>query len=46
VVLHTQGAIRHQFRRFLRTFKDDNGDRLYARVIENMVLGACLGGVG
>jgi hypothetical protein len=34
-----QGEIRRQFKRFLRTFKDDNGDRLYVRVIENMVLG-------
>lgn len=34
-----QGEIRRQFKKFLRTFKDDNGDRLYARVIENMVLG-------
>jgi hypothetical protein len=34
-----QNAIRSQFRRFLRMFKDDAGDRLYARVIENMVLG-------
>lgn len=33
-----QGEIRRQFKKFLRTFKDDNGDRLYARVIENMVL--------
>jgi hypothetical protein len=34
-----QGEIRRQFKKFLRTFKDDNGDRLYVRVIENMVLG-------
>lgn len=34
-----QGEIRRQFKKFLRTFKDENGDRLYVRVIENMVLG-------
>jgi hypothetical protein len=34
-----QGEIRRQCRKFLRTFKDDNGDRLYVRIIENMVLG-------
>jgi hypothetical protein len=34
-----QGEIRRQFKKFLRTFKDDNGDRLYVRVIENIVLG-------
>jgi hypothetical protein len=31
--------VRRQFRKFLRTFKDDNGERLYMRVMENMVLG-------
>jgi hypothetical protein len=32
--------VRRQFRKFLRTFKDDNGEKLYMRVMENMVLGA------
>jgi hypothetical protein len=31
--------VRRQFRKFLRTFKDDNGEKLYMRVMENMVLG-------
>jgi hypothetical protein len=35
-------AVRKQFRKFLRTFKDDNGERLYMRVMENMVLGEWL----
>ncbi|KAF6250945.1 minichromosome maintenance protein 2 [Scenedesmus sp. NREL 46B-D3] len=30
--------VRRQFRKFLRTFKDDNGEALYMRVMENMVL--------
>jgi hypothetical protein len=34
-----QGEIRRQFKKFLRNFKDNAGDRVYVRVIENMVLG-------
>jgi hypothetical protein len=34
-----QGEIRRQFKKFLRNFKDNAGDRVYVRVVENMVLG-------
>lgn len=32
-------AVKRQFKKFLRNFKDENGDKHYMRVIENMVLG-------
>lgn len=31
--------VKRQFRKFLRTFRDEHGDKYYTRVIENMVLG-------
>lgn len=34
--------VKRQFKKFLRNFRDENGDRHYTRVIENMVLGKLL----
>lgn len=36
--------VRRCFRRFLRTFADEHGERLYMRAMENMVLGERRGG--
>lgn len=33
--------IKRKFKKFLRTFTDDQGNKHYARVLEDMVLGAC-----
>lgn len=35
-------AVKKQFKKFLRTFKDDNGEKLYSQNMENMVMGKLL----